>query len=79
MNAGRTLGLDNKLLLDGLTDGLPRELKQLVIVNSLKSTTEWQELVHRLNKLKIMDNTQNKIYRPYTVNYDNSNPNYGRQ
>ena len=41
MNVGRTLGLENKLLLEGLTDGLPRELKQLVIFNSPKSTTEW--------------------------------------
>ena len=27
MHAGRALGLDTKLLLEGLTDGLPRELK----------------------------------------------------
>ena len=56
-HAGRPLGLDTKLLLEGLTDGLPGELKQLVIVNSPKSVTEWRELVHRLNKLKIMDST----------------------
>ena len=31
------------------------------------------------NKLKIMDNTQNKSYRPYPVNYNNSNPFYFRQ
>ena len=58
------------------------KLKQLVIVNStttVKCTTEWRELVHRLNKLQIMDNTQNKTYRSYIVNYDNSNPNYFRQ
>ena len=36
MNVGRTLGLD-KSLLEGLTDGLPKELKQLVIVNSPKA------------------------------------------
>ena len=61
-----------------LTDGLYRELKQLIIVNSLEFTTESWELVYRLNKLKIMDNTQNKTYRFYPVNYDNWNPSYFR-
>ena len=60
MNVGRTLGLENKLLFEGLTDSLLRELKQLVIINSPKSTTEWRELVHKLNKLKIIDNTPQK-------------------
>ena len=50
MNIGRTLGLDNKLLLESLTSSLTRELKQLVINNSPKSTTEWRELVHKRNK-----------------------------
>ena len=40
MNIGRNLGLENKLLLEGLTDCLPRELKHFVIVNSPKSMTE---------------------------------------
>ena len=79
MHAGRALRPDTILILEDLIDGLPRELKQLVIVNSLKSTAKLQELVHRLNKFKIVDNTQNKTYRLYPVNYDNSNPNYFRQ
>ena len=54
--AERALGLDTNLLLEAFAEGLPRELKQLMIDNSSKSTTEWRELVHRLNKFKIMDN-----------------------
>ena len=79
MHARKALGLYTKLLLEALTDRLPRKLKQLVLVNSPKSTIEWKELVQRLNKLKIIDNTQNKSYRLYPVNYDNSNPSYFRQ
>ena len=51
INARRALGLDTKLLLECLTDSLPRELKKLKIVNSSKSMTKWRELMHNLNKL----------------------------
>ena len=68
--------LATKLLLEGLTDGLLRELKLFMVVNSLKTTTEWRELMLRLNKLKITDNTQNKNYKPYPFNCDISKPFY---
>ena len=45
MHARKALGLYTKLLLEALTDRLPRKLKQLVLVNSPKSTIEWKELV----------------------------------
>ena len=45
MHAGIALGLNTTSLFEGLTDGLPKKLKRLVIVNSPKSTTEWRELV----------------------------------
>ena len=50
MHTGKALKLDTKLLLEGLTDGLPRELKHSVVVNSPKTITEWREFVLRLNK-----------------------------
>ena len=43
-------------MLEGLSDVLSRELKQLVVLNSQKSTTEWKELVHRHIKFKMVDN-----------------------
>ena len=52
------LWLDTKLLFEGLTDKLSRDLKQLVVINSPKTTTGWIKLVHWLNKLKIMESTK---------------------
>lgn len=52
MKMGRELGLEQKFILDGLTEGLPFELKKLVITNAPKTPTEWRELVFKLNKLQ---------------------------
>ena len=37
-----------------IVSGKYKMFKQLAIVNSPKSTTEWRELVHRFKKLKMM-------------------------
>ena len=69
LHVGRNLGLDAKLLLEGLTDGLPKQLKQLVVVNSPQTTTEWRELVHKLNKLQISEDTPARNLRTNTTEY----------
>lgn len=48
----RNLGLDNKFILEGLTEGLPLELKRFVVTNAPRTNTEWREVVFRLNRLQ---------------------------
>ena len=56
MVVGQTLRLESKLLLEYLTDVLPKALKQLaIVVNSLKTTSELRDIVHRLNKMKLIE------------------------
>lgn len=52
LQIGRLLGLETRFLMEGLTEGLPSELKSLVIVNSPKSLGEWREVVTQLNKIQ---------------------------
>lgn len=47
---GRNLNLTTPLILQGLTDGLPTNLKQLVNVNPPNNPPEWLQLVTRLLK-----------------------------
>ena len=47
LQVGKTFGLDSKLLLEGLTDGLPKQNKYLLVINLPQGTTEWHELVYR--------------------------------
>lgn len=61
MKMGRDLGLEQKFILDGLTEGLPFELRKLLITNAPKTPTEWRELVFKLNKLQSPEkNNENK-------------------
>ena len=53
IHAGRALGFDAKLLLQGLMDRINSDLKQLVIINPSKTTTEWRKRIHWLNKQQI--------------------------
>ena len=48
---GRKLGLNTKMLLEGLTDGLPAQLKQLMTVNPPNDPTEWLKLATKLVKI----------------------------
>ena len=41
----------SKLLLEVLTDGLPKALKQLVVLNGPKTTYELEDQVHTLSKM----------------------------
>lgn len=65
---GRDLGLDNKFLLEGLTEGLPLDLRRLVITNAPKTLNEWRELVFRLSKLqpswRMNENKNERVYQP---------------
>ena len=53
LHVGRNLVLDAKLQLEGLMNGIPKQLKQLVVVNLLQIHKEQRELVHKLYKLQI--------------------------
>lgn len=65
---GRDLGLENKFLLEGLTEGLPLDLRRLVITNAPKTLNEWRELVFKLSKLqpswRISENKSERIFQP---------------
>ncbi|GFR10679.1 uncharacterized protein TNCT_281831, partial [Trichonephila clavata] len=41
LNCGRQLGLSPQLILEGLTDGMPTNIKQLMTINPPTSPTEW--------------------------------------
>ncbi|GFR25570.1 uncharacterized protein TNCT_323951, partial [Trichonephila clavata] len=41
LNCGRQLGLSPQLILEGLTDGMPANIKQLMTINPPTSPTEW--------------------------------------
>lgn len=47
---GAQLGLTESLLLEGLTDSLPSDLKPLLTLNTPCSTIEW---IHLMNKLVV--------------------------
>lgn len=73
VKVARNLGLDPKFILEGLSEGLPLELRKLILVNNPKNTTEWRELVFRLNKLQnpekhVETKKEEPFYRPPVQN-----------
>ncbi|GFV46236.1 uncharacterized protein TNCV_261871 [Trichonephila clavipes] len=56
LNYGRQLGLSPQLILEGLTDGMPTSIKQLMIVNP---PTEWLMVATRLMKTQAPKPEQN--------------------
>ncbi|GFR16381.1 uncharacterized protein TNCT_460021 [Trichonephila clavata] len=50
LNCGRQLGLSPQLILEGLTDGMPTNIKQLMTINPPTSPTEWLKVATRLMK-----------------------------
>lgn len=48
---GRNLKLSNEFILEGLTDGLPNELKKFVVVNPPKTLIDWLSQVSKLVSL----------------------------
>ncbi|PRD18820.1 UNVERIFIED_CONTAM: hypothetical protein NCL1_59340 [Trichonephila clavipes] len=41
LNYGRQLGLSPQLILEGLNDGMPTNIKQLMLMNPPTSPSEW--------------------------------------
>ncbi|GFU80116.1 uncharacterized protein TNCV_579961 [Trichonephila clavipes] len=56
LNYGRQLGLSPQLILEGLTDGMPTSIKQLMTVNP---PTEWLMVATRLMKTQAPKPEQN--------------------
>ncbi|GFV19874.1 uncharacterized protein TNCV_481001 [Trichonephila clavipes] len=59
LNYGKQLGLYPQLILEGLTDGMPANIKQLMTLNPLTSPTEWFMVATRLMKIKAPKFEQN--------------------
>lgn len=57
LEMGRKLGLSEKLILEGLTDGLPSDLKQLLILSPPNNATEWVTCVTKLLKAQEAENS----------------------
>ncbi|GBL95970.1 hypothetical protein AVEN_136766-1 [Araneus ventricosus] len=71
LNCGRKLGLSPQLILEGLTDGLPTQFKQLMTVQSPKTPTEWLTLATKLFKIQesseqsaVVNNEPTVVTRP---------------
>ncbi|XP_055930721.1 uncharacterized protein LOC129960966 [Argiope bruennichi] len=52
LNYGRQLGFVPQLILEGLTDGLPTQLKQLVSIKAPNTPTEWFTITTKLLKME---------------------------
>ncbi|GFV53494.1 uncharacterized protein TNCV_4746421 [Trichonephila clavipes] len=59
LNYGRQLGLSPQLILEGLTDGMPTSIKQLMTVNPPTSPTDWLMVATRLMKTQAPKPEQN--------------------
>lgn len=69
---GRQLGLNTKLILEGLTGGLPIHIKPLIMVREPPTPTQWINLVTQLvEEMPQNPQVQNKII---TTNYKPYNP-----
>ncbi|GFX30971.1 uncharacterized protein TNCV_784551 [Trichonephila clavipes] len=69
LNYGKQLGLSPQLILEGLTDGMPANIKQLMTIYPPTSPTEWLMVATQLMKIqasKLEQNTfrQNVPIRP---------------
>ncbi|GFY36402.1 uncharacterized protein TNCV_3451051 [Trichonephila clavipes] len=59
LNYGKQLGLSLQLILEGLTDGMPANIKQLMAINPPTSPTEWLMVATRLMKIQVPKLEQN--------------------
>ncbi|GBL94053.1 hypothetical protein AVEN_156207-1 [Araneus ventricosus] len=71
LNCGRQLGLPPQLILEGLTDGLPTQFKQLMTVQPPNTPTEWLTLATKLFKIQesseqsaVVNNEPTTVTRP---------------
>ena len=49
---GKKLNLNSQIILEGLTEGLPVNIKQLVSINNPKNPTEWLNITLKLLKMQ---------------------------
>lgn len=68
LECGRKLGLTENLILQGLTDGLKPEYRNILIVNAPTNTTEWFRIVSQLNVT-----TENSSYQHSRNNFSSYN------
>ncbi|GBM36297.1 hypothetical protein AVEN_98955-1 [Araneus ventricosus] len=61
LNCGRQLGLSPQLILEGLTDGLPTQCKQLMTVQPPNTPTEWLTVAIKLFKIQESSPEQNAV------------------
>ncbi|GBO21471.1 hypothetical protein AVEN_245751-1 [Araneus ventricosus] len=58
LKIGRQLNLGTSMILEGLSDGLPVNLRQLLAINSPNNPTEWLTTVSKLIKIQKSDENQ---------------------
>ncbi|GBN10820.1 hypothetical protein AVEN_100374-1 [Araneus ventricosus] len=61
LNCGRQLGLSPQMILEGLTDGLPTQFKQLMTVQPPNTSTKWLTVATKL--LKIQQSSEQNAFR----------------
>ncbi|GBM38147.1 hypothetical protein AVEN_48483-1 [Araneus ventricosus] len=61
LNCGRQLGLFPQLILEGLTDELPTQCKQLMTVKPPNTPTEWLTVATKLLKIQESSPEQNAV------------------
>lgn len=64
LEIGRKLGLKPEMLLEGLTDGLPPTLKQLITVNPPSTPTDWFHITSKLVKMQDCPNNPKYQQQP---------------
>lgn len=62
VDCGRQLGLSTPLLLEGLTDGLPANLRQLMVIHAPNNPTEWLTMATKLIKMQDKPFLENKTF-----------------
>ncbi|GFR33430.1 DNA_pol_B_2 domain-containing protein [Trichonephila clavata] len=70
LNCGRQLGLSPQLILEGLTDGMPTNIKQLMTINLPTSPTEWLKVATRLMKTQAAKPEPIKEFEAELSNFD---------
>lgn len=69
LELGRKLGLSNKIVLEGLTDGLPMNVRALLTLQPPASATEWLNMASKL--VKVQDDPKTVTITPKL--HENSN------
>ncbi|GBO22430.1 hypothetical protein AVEN_3860-1 [Araneus ventricosus] len=67
LKIGRQLNLSTSMILEGLSDGLPVNLRQLLAINSPNNPTEWLITATKLIKIQKSDTTEDQVNLPQSV------------